>query len=281
MTHIERKEGERVNAIVNVRIATLFLEPNLLAEVADEALYGMPVEIIEEIDESWVKIRTFYRYEGYVLKENLIIGNEQVSAWITTANSVVIQSFADVLAAPKIQSTTLISLTRGAFLQQIDEEGLPQEWSKVQLVSGETGYVRTEWVQDRIKVYTLNEELFRQQVVQTAFRYLGTPYRWGGKSPLGIDCSGLCSMAYMLNGAYIYRDANIVEGFPLREITQDAMKRGDLIFFPGHVAMYIGGQHYIHSSLGGNEVNINSLNPQDENYREDLATTITGIGSIF
>ena len=88
-------------------------------------------------------------------------------------------------------------------------------------------------------------------------------------------------MVYMLNGAYIYRDAKILDGFPLREIEQDNMKRGDLIFFPGHVAMYIGDEQYIHSSLGGNEVNINSLNPLDDSYREDLAMTITGIGSIF
>ena len=74
--------------------------------------------------------------------------------------------------------------------------------------------------------YGPNEALFREQVIQSAFRYLGTPYRWGGKTPAGIDCSGLCSMAYMLNGAYIYRDAKIMDGFPLKEITREELKRG-------------------------------------------------------
>lgn len=270
-----------LNAVVNVMIANLHDKADVLSELVDEALYGMPVEVLEDVDDKWVRIRTFYRYEGFTLKENLDLNSETLTAWNADANDVVIESFADVLTAPKIQSAKIMTLTRGAFIQVVEEAGIEKGWSKVQLVSGECGYVRSDWVQDRVKVYTTTEDLFRQQVVQTALRYLGTPYRWGGKSPLGIDCSGLCSMAYMLNGAYIYRDAKIIDGFPLREITLEQMKRGDLIFFPGHVAMYIGDDHYIHSSLGGNEVNVNSLNPHEENYREDLATTITGVASLF
>lgn len=270
-----------LNAVVKVMIANLHATTDVNSELVDEALYGMPVEVIEDLDKAWVKIRTFYRYEGYMLKENLEIGSDTLVAWIAGANNIVIQSFADVLAAPKIQSAKLVTLTRGAFIRVVEEVGLEIGWSKVQLLNGEIGYLRSDCIQTRVKVYTPIEDIFREQVVQTAFRYLGTPYRWGGKTPLGIDCSGLCSMAYMLNGAYIYRDAQIMEGFPLREIERESIKRGDLIFFPGHVAMYIGNDQYIHSSLGGNEVNINSLNSQDAHYREDLATSITGYASLF
>ncbi|MFL0582472.1 C40 family peptidase [Solibacillus silvestris] len=270
-----------MNAVVKTKIASLHAEPDTHSELIDEVLYGMPVEVQEEIDETWVKILTFYRYEGYTLKSNLHIGSEPTVNWVYEANNVVIQSFADVLAAPKIQSENIMTLTRGAFIKVVLEAGLDTAWAKVQLVTGEEGYVRSAWIQDRVKVYTANEALFRKQVVETAFRYMGTPYRWGGKTPLGIDCSGLVSIAYMLNGVYIFRDAKIVEGFPLRKIERENLKPGDLIFFPGHVAMYIGNNEYIHSSLGGNEVNVNSLSLQHENYREDLATTITEYGSIF
>ncbi|MGN7479302.1 C40 family peptidase [Solibacillus silvestris] len=270
-----------LNAVVNVMIANLHNKTDLHSELVDEALYGMPVEIVEDIDDEWAMIRTFYRYEGYTLKSNLQLGSDMLADWIAEANYVVMQSFADVLSRPKIQSDKIITLTRGAFIQVILEAGLDHAWTKVRLVTGEIGYLRSAWIKERVKVYTANEDLFRKQVVETAFRYLGAPYRWGGKTALGIDCSGLVSMAYMLNGAYIYRDAKILEGFPLRKIERENLKIGDLIFFPGHVAMYIGNEQYIHSSLGGNEVSVNSLNLQDAHYREDLATTITECGTIF
>ena len=43
-----------------------------------------------------------------------------------------------------------------------------------------------------------NEQEFRDSIIKTALSYLGTSYRWGGKTTLGIDCSGLCQMAYLL-----------------------------------------------------------------------------------
>ncbi|MEG2420152.1 MAG: NlpC/P60 family protein, partial [Oscillospiraceae bacterium] len=80
-----------------------------------------------------------------------------------------------------------------------------------------------------------------------------------------------------------YRDAHIKEGYPLHEIAKEDMKPADLIFFPGHVAMYLGNGKYIHSTAknGSDGVVINSLNPEDADYRADLPEKITAIGSIF
>ena len=63
-----------------------------------------------------------------------------------------------------------------------------------------------------------SEEAFRESIVQTAYSYLGTQYRWGGKTASGIDCSGLAFMSYFRNGILIWRDAAIKEGYPVHEI---------------------------------------------------------------
>ena len=123
----------------------------------------------------------------------------------------------------------------------------------------------------------------RNQVVKTAKSYLGTQYRWGGKSPLGIDCSGLTSISYLINGIITYRDAKIVEGFAVHEIKFEEKKPADLLYFKGHIAMMIDGKRYIHSTgrTGSDGVVINSLDPKDSDYREDLAKGILAVGSVF
>lgn len=126
-----------------------------------------------------------------------------------------------------------------------------------------------------------NIEVLRKNIVDTAFEYMTSQYKWGGKSPLGIDCSGLTSMSYMLNGIITYRDAKIVEGFPVKKIAFENLKPADLIYFPGHIAMYIGNNEYIHSSASNDGVYINSFDKNKSNYREDLATTISYCGSVF
>lgn len=269
-----------MKAIVKAMIANLHAEPNLLAELVDEVLYGMAVEILDEPNSDWVLVRTAYRYEGYCQKVHLLIDELQANIWENEASYVVGHSFADVLHEPRIQSAKIITLVKGSIIRYIQNDDISKEWATVQLATGEMGYTRTMWIHSKINNH-LSEKQLREGVVQTALSYIKTPYRWGGKTPLGIDCSGLCSMAYMLNGVYIYRDAGIKDGFPIKEISFEQIQPGDLLFFPGHIAMYIGDNKYVHSSLGGNEVSINSLDKQHPDYREDLATNITAVGSLF
>ena len=88
-------------------------------------------------------------------------------------------------------------------------------------------------------------------------------------------------MAYMLNGILIYRDAEIKEGFPIREITFNKLKKGDLIFFPGHVAMYLDDGNYVHASTSNDVVKVDSFNEKAHNYNEKLGKSSKRYGSMF
>ena len=163
-------------------------------------------------------------------------------------------------------------------------EELENGWTKVRLVDGREGYTQTSILDTyHAQPLSADEDTLRKALCDAALLYQGTQYRWGGKSPMGIDCSGLCSMAYMLCGVLIYRDAKIMEGFPMHEISLDNIKPGDLLFFPGHVAMYLGEGRYIHSTgrKGDDGVVFNSLDPNAPDYRADLVARITQVGSIF
>ena len=75
--------------------------------------------------------------------------------------------------------------------------------------------------------------------VAVAERFLGTPYLWGGKTALGLDCSGLVQVALTACGVSCPRDSDMQEEALGTAVSADpsALKRGDLIFWKGHVAI--------------------------------------------
>lgn len=272
-----------MKAIVNKTVAPLLAQPTRESTVVDEVLYGMVVELLEEAAPGFYRVRTHYRYEGIMSAEDLIVDNEAANTWDSLPKKVVRnKNFADVLSIPKVQGWHMQSLTKGSL---ICPEGEPENgWQKVLLADGRIGYVQAAILDEyHTAPVSGNEDELRQALVDAAMSYVGTHYRWGGKSPMGIDCSGLVSMSYMLCGILIYRDAKIMEGFPIHEIPREQMKPGDLMFFPGHVAMYLGDNRYCHSTgrAGDDGFTINSLDPEAPDYRADLPKILTQVGSYF
>lgn len=272
-----------------------------VSAIADEGLYGMPLLILEEY-ETYYKVRTHYSYEGYILKEDVLF-KETVSSQMVV-NAV----YADILSLPKVQGVPLMGVTRGCLIEVTKH--IENGWREVILLDGRTGYIPEKYIMEKKfsimcfdekgtaydekawKQYRQSlldtyfdgkEAVFRDAVVNTAYSYMGTQYRWGGKTPIGTDCSGLTSMSYMLNGILTYRDASIRKGFPVKEIPREDMKKGDLLYFAGHIAMYMGDGLYIHSTAraGSNGVDINSFDTQDKRYRKDLDEGLLKTGTIF
>ena len=272
-----------MKAIVTAPICPMLAAPSRESILADEALYGMVVDILEQPAAGWYRVRTNYRYEGFVSKENLLPGEEAADLWETQPRKVIRnKSFCDVLSEPRVQGRILLTLPRGGIVCTV---GQPKDgWQQVCLADGRRGFVPDSILSaHHTTPLSADENVLRQALVDAAMLYRGTHYRWGGKSPMGIDCSGLVSMAYMLCGILIYRDADIREGFPIHEIPLDRIKPGDLMFFPGHVAMYIGDGRYCHSTArsGDNGFTVNSLDPNAPDYRADLPKMITQVGSYF
>jgi hypothetical protein len=106
----------------------------------------------------------------------------------------------------------------------------------------------------------------RNELVRTAQRFLGVPYRWGGTdSENGFDCSGLTLVCYRLNGLNLPRvSQNQFQAG--RWVPKDRLQKGDLVFFAAnggrqvsHVGMYIGADRFIHAPRTGQTVRIDKL----------------------
>ena len=273
------------------------------------------------LPETMAEVVTFYGYHGYAFASELYFCGEKELQGYLSAELVLAGRATDVLTLPKVQGVRLAELERGAVLRRLPDPEAEAHtgWAKVGLVDGRSGYVRDVALEpvrfSMTAIFTQeagrtfdealakaegckpeelvpraidrwfggSEEAFRNALAEQAKKYLGTEYRWGGKSGRGIDCSGLVSSAYMQCGVLIYRDAKLVEGWPMHKIPLEQAKRGDALYFPGHIALYLGEGRYIHSTgaarSGG--VVINSLDPADPLYREDLVKSLYAVGSLF
>lgn len=288
-----------------------------LSTIGDEGLYGQACRVLSQQD-GRAEVLTFYGYHGFVRREALCFMEEAALRGYLSRPLCMMGRATDVLAAPKVSAVRLAQLERGCLLERLPGPAEPG-WAAVRLLDGQTGYVRDVALEpvrfsmdavftqqphrafdealalaqgttpDRLTARVLeqwhggDETAFRQSVLENARRYLGAEYRWGGKSGRGIDCSGLVSMAYMASGVLIYRDAKLVEGWPMHAVPFAEKKPGDALYFPGHIALYLGENRYIHSTgaAASGGVVINSLDPSDPLYREDLEKSLYAVGSVF
>lgn len=311
----ENEDGEIVSTIGDEGLYGQACQVRTMPGGVTAAGVHLPPDVAEVV--------SFYGYHGYVHRQELQFISEDDLWDYLPVDLVLVDRATDVLSLPKVQGVRMLELEQGGVLRRLHETEEEAEahkgWAKVALLDGRTGYVRdvalepvryemtavfsqrdgvafddalaeiwdipaTRLVPEVLeRWYGGSEDAFRAAVCAQTKKYLGTEYRWGGKSGRGIDCSGLVSSAYMQCGVLIYRDAKLVEGWPMHEIPFEEKKPGDALYFPGHIALYLGEGRYIHSTgaatSGG--VVINSLDPADPLYREDLVKSLYAVGSIF
>ncbi|MET0179172.1 MAG: C40 family peptidase [Novosphingobium sp.] len=76
----------------------------------------------------------------------------------------------------------------------------------------------------------------------------GTPYVWGGRGGAGLDCSGLVQTVFAANGTVLPRDSDQQAAAGRALGDDEPLRRGDLVFFPGHVAIAVDGETLVHAS---------------------------------
>ncbi|WP_333825384.1 NlpC/P60 family protein [Pinisolibacter sp.] len=225
-------DGEVARVIDGV--APLRRGPRADAALDTEALAGERLTVYDEDDEGWAWVQL--ARDGYVgyLPVHAYLKGEGAGP---THKVAALRTFLYPGPSIKLPPLDWVSLgTRVAVVRETDANG-----RRFAVTADGRAIVANHLV----PVDTLETD-----PVAVAERFLGTPYLWGGRSSLGLDCSGLAQTAYEACGVLLPRDADMQEMAAGEAVDLDprAWKRGDLMFWPGHVALVRDATTFLHAN---------------------------------
>jgi cell wall-associated NlpC family hydrolase len=227
------------------------LRPHPSPEVSidTEALMGERVRVYDEHEGwAWGQLESD-GYVGYLSAEAL--GPEDPAP---THRVAALRTF--VYPGPNLKLPPLQHLSLGAAVPVIGREN---EWARI----GPTAFVFAAHLAPR--------DRHESDFVAVAERFLGVPYLWGGKTSLGLDCSGLIQLSLAAAGIAAPRDTDMQQqalGEPFA-ITPDfsGLRRGDLIFWKGHLGVMLDASRLLHANGHHMAVAIEPLREAEERIR--------------
>jgi cell wall-associated NlpC family hydrolase len=211
---------------VNDPVAPLRRSPESDAPLDTEALMGERVTVYDITEEGWAWGQLENDdYVGYLPASSLVppalTRSHKVSAVRTLA-----------FPGPSIKLPPLHGLPFGARVE-------------LDRVEGALAFTSAGYIPFRHLVPVADKG---SDFVAVAERFLGSPYLWGGKTSLGIDCSGLVQVALNACGVQCARDTYMQEMALGQAVSASALRRGDLIFWKGHVAIARDAETMIHAN---------------------------------
>ncbi|MBE7183166.1 MAG: C40 family peptidase [Methylobacterium mesophilicum] len=234
-------EGSAARVIVPV--ADLKCEPRDDAGLDTQLLFGAIVRVFEE-HEGWAWVQA--ERDGYVgyLSSEALGAPRQASTHIVSASRTFLYPGPDM----KLPRTGTLSL--GSELTVTD-------WAETR--SSRYGRLETgEWL---MAVHLREVGAAQDDFVAIAERLLGTPYLWGGASGFGIDCSALVQLSLRMAGRTVLRDTDMQEKSVGTRVDGTDCRRGDLVFWRGHVGIMRDAETLIHAN--GHTMNV-ALEPLED-----------------
>ena len=214
---------------IEVPLLSLYGEPRFDARLDTQGLMGERVRVFDSQEGwAWLQLET----DGYVGYASL---DDLAPPQSTPTHRVAVPS-TFMFPGPDIKSQPVVTLTMNA---------------RVQVIGGDEKFAHLAngrfIVARHLKPVSESEPDF----VAVAEAYLHVPYLWGGKSVLGIDCSGLVQLALEASGRVSPRDADMQEvqlGDALPKDDLGNLRRGDLVFWDGHVGIMTDHRMLLHAN---------------------------------
>jgi cell wall-associated NlpC family hydrolase len=218
-----------------VPAASLRKAPSADAEQVDQLLFGELFEVLDEVDGWAFGQAKRDSYVGYLYAAAL---GAPAAAPSNTVRALRTYGF----SSPSIKSQPIGLYSMNTLLAAEEREG--------RFVKCSGGWFVEEHLAPVDQPAT--------DFVAVAEMFLGTPYYWGGRESLGLDCSGLVQQALYATGRSCPRDSDQQAAMG-ESVSAEQVQRGDLVFWRGHVAIMINGTEIIHANGARMAVTIEPL----------------------
>ena len=204
----------------NSIIRNIYKRPSTNSEVSSQIIYGEKIKVIEN-KKSWIKIKTINdNYYGYIKKEKLK------------------KELKIIFKTYKLKTKIFPKSDRNTFLAFN---------SRLSVINKKKNFIEFEkgkWVR-KTDIKPINHK--EKNFVKVLNYFKNCRYVWGGKSYKGIDCSALIQLFYQYNNKFFPRDTKDQIKFKSGKKKIIKFKKGDIIFWKGHVAVCLNRNKLIHA----------------------------------
>ena len=202
--------------------SNIYRKPSKKSEVISQIIYGEKFKILIK-NKNWIKIKTLFdNYKGFIKNSNYI--NK------LNPNYKVSEIKARIFKNPGVRTNAWLPFA-----------------SKLSVLEKNKNYMKIDknkWVKKK-DIKKLNHK--DSNFVKIFKKFLNVKYVWGGKTFKGIDCSSLLQIFFYYNNSFYPRDTKDQIKFTKKNSKKGKFKKGDIIFWKGHVAMCLNSKKLIHA----------------------------------
>ena len=203
-------------------LSNIYKKPNIFSEVTSQILYGEKFKIISK-NKNWIKIKvSFDNYTGYI-KNKYYTKDHQPTHKIFTLKANIYN---------KQKNKTKNFLPFASRISMIHENKKFIEFEK------------NKWIKKK-DIKKINH--IEKDYLKVLKMFLKIKYLWGGKTYRGIDCSAILQLFFYYNNKFYPRDTKDQIKYSAKKNKSKVFKKGDIIFWKGHVAVCINAQKLIHA----------------------------------
>jgi len=236
-------------------LSNIYKKPSKVSEVTSQIIYGEKFKVLSK-NKSWLKIKTLYdNYIGYIKDENYTNDHNPTHKIFTLKTNIFNKKKKKTKYFLPFASKVLIIQENKKFAEfEKDKWILKKDIKKIDHVE-----------KDYLKILKL---------------FLRTKYVWGGKTYRGIDCSAILQLFYYYNNKYYPRDTKDQIGYSTKNMKKDIFKKGDIIFWKGHVAVCINTKNLIHAYGPEKKVLIMSITKTIDRIERTAKLIVKKVSSI-